>query len=142
MRLLIDSSVWIDHLRGRRTRETLLLHDWLEPDPLLAVADTVVRPQILMGDLILCEVLRGIDDDAQATRVRRILLAFTQVRLGGIEVALAAAEHYRALRRLGITVRKAIDCLIAAWCIGDGATLLHADRDFHPFAVHRGLRVA
>ena len=53
-----------------------------------------------------------------------------------------AAEHYVALRRLGATVRKAIDGLIAAWCIQHGVPLLHADRDFLPFARHRGLVTA
>ena len=47
-----------------------------------------------------------------------------------------------ALRRLGATVRKAIDGLIAAWCIQHGVPLLHADRDFLPFARHRGLVTA
>jgi predicted nucleic acid-binding protein len=38
-------------------------------------------------------------------------------------------------------VRKAVDCLIAAWCIEHAVPLLHADRDFIPFARHCGLRV-
>ena len=46
-----------------------------------------------------------------------------------------------ALLRLGVTVRKTIDTLIATRCIESGYDLLHSDRDFDPFAQHLGLRV-
>ena len=96
----------------------------------------------MVGDLVLAEVLRGIDDDRQRARVRGVMLSFEVVRVGGRGVALAAAEHYVALRRLGVTVRKVVDCLIAAWCVEHGVPLLHADRDFLPFVAHRGLATA
>jgi predicted nucleic acid-binding protein len=114
-RVFVDSSVWIDHLRG---------------------VDSLAEPDEIV---VLVEVLRGIDDDRQRRRVRETLLAFETVRIGRTATALLAVEHHVALRRLGRTVRKAIDCLIAAWCIEHGVPLLHADRDFLPFARHRGL---
>jgi predicted nucleic acid-binding protein len=97
---------------------------------------------IVVGDLVLVEVLRGIEDEGQRRRVRDALLAFDVVRVGGVATALAAAEHYAALRRIGRTVRKAIDCLIADWCIEHAVPLLQADRDFLPLARHRGLELA
>ncbi|MBY0335148.1 MAG: PIN domain nuclease [Acetobacteraceae bacterium] len=137
--IFVDSSVWIDFLRGQVSAQTTTLRDLLAArDPLTGSGPVV---PIVVGDLVLLEVLRGIADDGQLARTRDALLSFPQVRLGGTEIALAATEHYRALRRLGITVRKAVDCLIAAWCIGRGATLLHSDRDFEPFARHRGLQI-
>jgi predicted nucleic acid-binding protein len=63
------------------------------------------------------------------------------VELGGLEVAIQSAKNYRTLRRLGVTVRKTIDTVIATRCIEDGYHLLHNDRDFDPFAEHLGLRV-
>ena len=61
MRVLVDSSVWIDHLRGARTRETAIF------DALLAALDPEPEPDdrgatatLLVGDLVLCEVLRGV----------------------------------------------------------------------------------
>jgi predicted nucleic acid-binding protein len=143
-RLFVDSSVWIDHLRGVDSRETRLLRRQLRRlDPLAAAVDEEEETvEIMVGDLVLLEVLRGIDDDRQRARVRGILLAFEPVRVGGAATALAAVEHHVALRRLGLTVLKAIDCLIAAWCIEHEVPLLHADRDFLPFARHRGLLVA
>ena len=46
-----------------------------------------------------------------------------------------------ALLRLGVTVRKTIDTVIATRCIESGYDLLHSDRDFDPFAQHLALRV-
>jgi predicted nucleic acid-binding protein len=86
------------------------------------------------------EILRGISEDRAHRRMRMRLLALPQVTIGGTEIALAASDHYRMLRRIGITVRKTVDCLIAAWCIVHRVPLLHSDRDFDPFAEHCGLQ--
>ena len=137
--VFVDSSVWIDHLRGAITPGTLALRgllDALDPD-----AGEDDPTGILVGDLVLLEVLRGIADDRQCKATRRALLAFPQIRLGGSATALAAVDHTRDLRRRGVTVRKAVDCLLAAWCIARDVPLLHADRDFIPFSQYRGLRV-
>jgi predicted nucleic acid-binding protein len=142
MRVFVDGSVWIDHLRGTDSRETRALREILRRlDP--SVAHEGDEPStILVGDLVLLEVLRGIDDDGQRQRVREALLAFDVVQVGGLATALAAAEHYAALRRMGQTVRKAIDCLIAAWCIAHAVPLRQSDRDFLPLARHRRLELA
>ena len=70
-----------------------------------------------------------------------MLTALTVVELGGQEIAIQAAKNFNALRRMGVTVRKAIDTVIATRCIESGYELLHNDRDFDPFAKHLGLRV-
>jgi predicted nucleic acid-binding protein len=57
------------------------------------------------------------------------------------EIAIQAARNSRALRKLGVTVRKTIDTVIATRCIESRYRLLHSDRDFDPFAQHLGLRV-
>jgi predicted nucleic acid-binding protein len=142
MRVLIDSSVWIDHLRGVRTRETAILGmllAWLDPE--LERGDHEGTANILVGDLILCEVLRGISDPREHAAVKDALLSFEVVTIGGVDLALAAADQYRALRRLGVTVRKTIDLLIGTYCVANDCALLHRDRDFDPMAQHLGLRV-
>jgi predicted nucleic acid-binding protein len=139
IRVFVDSSVWIDHLRGIATpgaMELILLLDALDPD-----TGTREPNEIIVGDLVLLEVLRGIDDDGEYLATRRALTAFEQAEIGGTDIALAAVDHFRALRRHGITIRKAIDCLIAAWCIANGVPLLHSDRDFDPFARYCGLAI-
>jgi predicted nucleic acid-binding protein len=126
--ILVDSSVWIDYFRGKMTPQTEKL-------------DSLLGQQLLaIGDLILTEVLQGFDDDRDFNDVRRLLTSLVVVELGGQEIASQAAKNFRALRKLGITVRKTIDTVIATRCIEDGYDLLHADRAFDPFAKHLGLR--
>ena len=141
MKVLIDSSVWIDHLRGVRTRETAIfgtLLAWLDPE--LDHGDGAASANLLIGDLVLCEVLRGIPDSREHAVVKEVLLSFEVVTIGGVELALEAADHYRSLRRLGVTVRKTIGLLIGTYCIAKDCSLLHSDRDFDPMTQHLGLR--
>jgi predicted nucleic acid-binding protein len=141
MTVLIDSSVWIDHLRGARTRETAILSALLaQLDPELEGDEIETSADLLVGDLILCEVLRGIPDPREHAVVKDILLSFELVTIGGTDLALAAADHYRALRRRGVTVRKTIDLLIGTYCIANDCALLHSDRDFDPMTRHLALR--
>jgi predicted nucleic acid-binding protein len=141
MRVFVDSSVWVDHLRGARTRETAVFDAVLAfLDPKRKQDDRQAGVSLLVGDLVLCEVLRGIPDHREHAAVRAIMLSFELVAVGGVDLALRAADHYRALRRLGITVRKTIDLLIGTYCIAQDCDLLHSDRDFDPMTEHLGLR--
>ena len=117
--ILVDSSVWIDYFRGTIKLETEEL-DRLLGDELLAI-----------GDLILTEVLQGFDNEREFHEARRMLSSLMVVELGGREIAIQAAKNFRALRRLGLTVRKTIDTVIATRCIESGYDLLHSDRDLH-----------
>lgn len=127
--VIIDTTVWIDYLGGITNPETL----WLDSQ--------VSRQRLGLTDIILCEVLQGIRDDAAFRRVQRRLLSFEVFETGGVELAVASAQNYRILRTHGHTVRKTIDCLIATFCIETGHSLLHRDRDFDAFERHLRLRV-
>ena len=126
--ILVDSSVWIDYLRGIDTRQTDRLHALLGVEPLA------------IGDLILTEVLQGTTSEKDFRSVQRLLGNLDVLQLGGSAVAVQAARNFPALREKGVTVRKTIDCIIATRCIMDDLTLLHSDRDFDPFIAHLGLR--
>ena len=128
--ILVDSSVWIDYFRSADTAQVSLL------DSLFG------RSRLAVGDLIAAEVLQGVRDEREFNLVRKTLDAFDHIDLVGYELAIKASENHRRLRRMGITIRKTIDTLIATRCIEDNLTLLHADRDFIPFAQHLGLKVA
>ena len=127
--ILVDSSVWIDYFNGSVTAHTDLLDRLLGREPLA------------IGDLILTEVLQGFAEERDFERARKILTSLTVIELGGEEIAIQAAKNFRALRNLGVTVRKTIDTVIATRCIESRYDLLHDDRDFDPFAKHLGLRV-
>lgn len=126
--ILVDSSVWIDYFRGTATAQTDRLEALLGSEPLA------------IGDLILTEVLQGFAVQREFNEARRLLGSLVFVVLGGDDVALKAANNYRRLRTLGITVRQTIDTVIATRCIVSGYALLHDDRDFDAFEKHLGLR--
>ena len=126
---IVDTTVWIDYLRGTANPHT----DWLDRE--------LNRQRLGLTDLILCEVLQGIVGDSTFTRVRRDLSRFEVFDTGGEALAVAAARNYRSLRSSGHTVRKTIDCLIATFCLTERHSLLHRDLDFEPFEKHLGLRV-
>jgi len=126
---LVDSSVWIDYFKGTVTAQTERLDKLLDQE-LLAI-----------GDLILVEVLQGFTNERDFNEARKMLTSLIVVELGGQEIAIQAAKNFRALRVLGVTVRKTIATVIATRCIESGYDLLHNDRDFDPFAKRLGLRV-
>ena len=51
-----------------------------------------------------------------------------------------AAALFRTCRREGVTVRRLIDCLIAAVALRRAAPILHADADFSALARRSSLR--
>jgi predicted nucleic acid-binding protein len=126
--ILVDSSVWIDYFNGTVTAQTEQLDSLLGSEPLA------------IGDLILTEVMQGFVGERDFNQARKLLTSLTVVELGGQEIAIQAAKNFRALRSLGVTVRKTIDTVIATRCIESGYDLLQSDKDFDPFARHLGLR--
>ncbi|CAG0931947.1 Ribonuclease VapC15 [Thermoflexales bacterium] len=127
--IIVDTTIWIDYFNGIRTLHT----DWLD--------DQLTRQRLGLTDLILCEVLQGVRDDRQWQQLRRDLLKFEVFETGGINLAIAAAQNYRRLRRQGLTIRATIDGLIATFCLLSGYELLHNDRDYDAFESALGLKV-
>lgn len=127
--ILVDSSVWIDYFRGT-------------PTPQADTLDRLLGVELLStGDLILAEVLQGFENEQHFDIAKRMMMSLEIIDLGGLDIGIQAAKNFRALRRLGVTIRKTIDTVIATRCIESGYHLLHNDRDFDPFAKHLGLRV-
>ncbi len=127
--IVVDTSVLVNFFRGFHNPQT----EWL--------LRNFLDPQIGLTDLSFCEVLQGELTDASFEEVRTALSHFSIHAAGGAELAVASAAHYRSLRRRGVTIRSTIDCLIATFCIREGHSLLHNDRDFDPFEKHLGLKV-
>lgn len=127
--IVVDSSVWIDFFPGAVTPEVTFLNEAMR------------RPAVIVGDLVLCEVLKGAASDRQAALLQTELSRFQVVPMARQDLAVTAAAHFRALRARGITVRKTIDLLIGTFCIEENLPLLHRDRDFDAMEQHLGLRV-
>jgi predicted nucleic acid-binding protein len=127
--ILVDTSVWIDFLNGADSAHRHLLHRLIEDEEDIAIAE-----------IILTEVLQGIQDERDVQRTQEYLLAFPIYPPRGIPTYLQAAWIYRACRKQGETVRKTVDCIIAAICLENNLTLLHKDSDFDRIAACVGLR--
>lgn len=125
---LIDTSAWIEFLRDTDS-------------PVCRRVDALLADPIATCDAIRMEVLSGARDEEHLQRLRRLLARATVLPTGPADYDHAAAL-YRHCRRRGETVRKLLDCLIAAVAIRDDVAILHRDADFDVIARHAGLRVA
>jgi len=125
--IVVDSSVWIDFLNGRDAPHVRRLRAMLGAE------------EIVVGDLMLCEVLQGLGTERAAREVEALLRRFEIAPMAGDAIAVAAARNFRSLRKFGITVRKTIDLLIGTWCIENRRPLLHNDSDFRVMARYLGL---
>jgi predicted nucleic acid-binding protein len=125
--MLVDTSVWIDFLADRSTTQVKALE--------LALDN---RESICICGVVLMEVLQGFRFDAEYAMAREFLDDLIYLSASK-ETHGHAADLFRALRKRGITVRGAADCLIAAVAMENGMPLLHNDRDFEAFEKHFGL---
>jgi predicted nucleic acid-binding protein len=117
--ILVDTSVWVDFLRGTNSPERRALHALIEREEDLALTG-----------IVLTEVLQGVKSDKDFRELQGYLLEFPFFQPDSVETYLHAARIYRDCRKKGKTVRKTVDCIIAAVCIEHGLTLLHKDSDF------------
>jgi predicted nucleic acid-binding protein len=124
LRILVDTSVWIDFFRGTSSRENLLFKECPQR-----------REPILITGIIAQEVLQGVRDDSQHQSILNYLLFFPAIE-GAFDDYLAAANIYRSLWKRGLTIRSPVDCLIAALAIKHKVALLHKDSDFALISQH------
>ena len=117
---LVDTSVWIDYLRGREVAHVQFL-DALLANP-LAVG---------ISDLIYLEILQGATDAQAFEKLKQYFSGQRFYRFTEPQTSHAnAAKLYFDARRAGITVRSTLDCLIAQCAIDHNLILLHNDADF------------
>jgi predicted nucleic acid-binding protein len=121
--IVADTTVWIDFFNGAATPEDRHLRQLITAGRSLALTD-----------LIYCEILQGIRESAAFEQTRGLLLLYPILRIERLTTFEHAAQIYRACRRRGLTVRKTIDCLIAALCIEEDVELFHKDADFDAIA--------
>lgn len=127
--IIADTSAWIDYFRGIESFHTDVLDYELS------------RSRIGTGDLIITEFLQGFRNDKDFQDAKTMMDSLQYFDLAGKEIATAAAQNFRILRKEGITVRKTIDVLIATFCIVHNFELIHNDREFEPFEIRFGLKV-
>lgn len=129
-KMLVDTSVWIDALNGKKNRQTKFLSKMIAENGIIFICPTILQ-----------EILQGIRDDKSFKEVSENLEGFEVLELNGVKAALGAAKLYREIRKQGVTIRKSNDCLIAFYAIFYDVPLLHNDRDFDLISKHSSLKV-
>lgn len=127
MTVLVDTSAWIEFLRDTGS-------------PACEEVDRLLGGGAAVSEPIAMEVLAGARDDAHLRSLRGLLGRCETIPCRP-EDHEGAAALYRSCRREGETVRKLVDCLIAAVALRADVPLLHADRDFDTLARRCGLRI-
>lgn len=126
---LVDTSAWVEFLRGTGSDTHRAVRLLLEDDTLVHTTDVVMM-----------EVLAGARDKDHHQRLRRLLARCDYLPVDGLASYEAAADLYRACRQAGETVWALTDCLIGAVALRAGVSVLHNDRDFDVLARHAGVR--
>ena len=125
--ILVDTSAWIEFLRDTGS-------------PICQRVDDLLATEIATCDVVRMEVLAGARDEQHLQQLRRLLARASILPAEPVDYD-AAAALYRTCRQRDYTVRKLIDCLIAAVAIRGNVPVLHRDADFDILAQHTPLQV-
>lgn len=127
--ILIDTTIWIDFFLNNNNAKVSYLLNAINK-----------RDDLCICGVILTEILQGIKNPKERHQVEDLLqmLIFLEMKK---ETFVLAADIFRDLRKKGITIRKSIDCMIAAVAIENNIPLLHNDRDFDPIQQYYHLQV-
>ncbi len=120
--ILVDTSAWIEFLRGTDSG-------------VCEAVDGLLDSDIAVCDAVLMEVLAGARDEAHLLSLRGLLARATNLPVASADFDHAAAL-YRTCRRNGEAVPRMMDCLIAAVAIEHGLPVLHSDTDFAALCRH------
>jgi predicted nucleic acid-binding protein len=127
--MIVDSNTWADFFNGVGNPHVTRLDAALETEEDLSVIPIIVT-----------EVLQGFRTDAGFQRARRVIVSLPMIH-PTLGCHVRATRLYRTLRRKGVTVRGAVDCVIAQTCLDVGAELLSPDGDFEHIARHTSLHL-
>jgi len=127
--MIVDSNTWGDFFNGVSSPHAERLDVALRDEDDLAVLP-----------IIITEVLQGFRSDTGFQRARRILVSLPIIQ-PAVECHVRAARLFRTLRKKGVTVRGAVDCVIAQQTLDIDAELLSPDSDFQHIARHTPLRL-
>ena len=125
--ILVDTSVWIEVLADRSGTKKTKFERALDGD------------DAVLTRFNQLELLQGTRDEHEWTVLQEYLEDQDYLEVSA-ESWVDAARLYFDLRRLGKTVRSAIDCCIAQVAMDHDVLLLHNDRDFETIAAVRPLR--
>lgn len=127
--IIVDSSVWISYFHNHPVQTAEKLERLL-----------FKREDLALPPFVLTEVLMGFKNDTHYSKAKKILSKIHITPLSS-NLFITSAELYRKLRKKGVAVRGAIDCIIAQTCLDLGAELFTLDRDFEKISKHCSLKL-
>jgi len=131
LKVLVDSSVWIDFFNGNISPQRN------------ALAELFDSPhEICTCGVVVSEVFQGLRRMPDRLRLAELFLDLTFLEPRGIDRYFHAADLYRALRQRGKTIRSTIDCLIAVLAEEYECALLARDRDMEIILQSGALRIS
>jgi len=118
MRVLVDTSAWVDFFNG-------------QPSPQAEALARLINEEadVLTCGVVAAEVLQGIRRSKNLASIEKHFLDMEWLTPREPETYLASADLYRQLRSKGLTIRSTIDCMIARLAEENDALLLSKDRD-------------
>lgn len=125
--VLVDTSAWVEFLRGTGS-------------PVCNAVDALLSQDLATCDVIRMELLAGARDERHLQNLRGLLARATVIPTSPADFDHAAAL-YRQCRTRGATVRRLVDCLIAASAIKADLPILHQDSDFTVLERHTPVQV-
>lgn len=117
---LVDTSVWIDFIRGK-------------PGPAVDPLRSLVQSGQTVGicAVIYQEILQGAESEQRFAAFRDFFNDVQFYHPKHLTQSYAQAAYlFFSCRRQGLTIRSTIDCLIAQIAIEHDLILLHSDKDF------------
>lgn len=135
--IVVDTSVWSQALRRRRSHEAQ--HPPEPPGAALLRRLILAGEPVAVPGPVVQELLSGLRHEAQVERLNAVLAPFPTL-LAARETHVLAASLSNACRRGGVAC-SSVDAIIAALTLEQGGLLLTADLDFSRIAEHCDLRV-
>jgi predicted nucleic acid-binding protein len=127
---LVDTSAWIEYLRGTGSGTHLALRSMVEEDDELATTDVVIM-----------ELLAGVNSPATRQKIWGLMNRCVMLPTRPLFDYEVAAELYSRCRTDGFSPANTNDVLIAAVAIGKKVPLLAASSDFDRIAAVSTLKL-
>lgn len=124
--VLVDTSVWVEFLRGRQGPATTFVRERMGVD-------------LATSEPILMELLAGAAPGRQTERAERLLLGQHWWRVEPALDYAGAVDVFQATRATGHQPRSLQDCLIAAAALRCQVQVAHRDADYERISAATGL---
>ena len=118
MRVLVDTSAWVDYFNGFPSPAGQAVEDLFSGDH-----------EICTCGVVVAEVFQGVHKSKGVGRLANLFRDLTLLEPTGIDFYFQAADLYRTLRQRGKTIRSTIDCIIAVLAEQHACSVLARDRD-------------